>query len=107
MVARLTGARTPGTAPSHPLADYVGTYARPGYEPARVSLEEGRLALTFNGWHVPLAYFAYDTFTLDDVLGELHPASPCTSAWPRWAAPWTAGHALNTEPGCDLVRSVA
>lgn len=105
MVARLTGARTPGTAPSHPLADYVGTYARPGYEPARVSLEEGRLALTFNGWHVPLAYFAYDTFTLDDVLGELPPGIPVHfrlaevgGAVDGLAMP------LNTEPGCDLVR---
>lgn len=105
MVARLTGERVAGTSPSHPLADYVGTYARPGYEPARVSLADGRLALDFNGWHVPLTHFSYDTFTLDDVLGELPPGIPvhfrlaeAGGAVDGLAAP------LNTEPGCDLVR---
>lgn len=105
MVSRLTGERVEGTHPSHSLEDYVGTYARPGYEPLRISLDDKTLALDFNHWHVPLSHFSYDTFTLDDILGELPPGIPvhfrlaeAGGAVDGVAVP------LQTEPGTDLVR---
>lgn len=104
MAARLRGERVLGTAPSHALADYVGTYARPGYEQVRVTCEVGALALEFNHWHLPLDHFHYDTFVLDDVLGELPPGMPV-----HFHLAETGGSVdglampLHTEPGCGLV----
>ena len=105
MAARLRGEQVLGTAPSHALADYAGTYARPGYEQVRVTFEAGALALEFNHWHLPLDHFHYDTFVLDDVLGELPPGMPV-----HFHLAETGGSVdglampLHTERGCDLVR---
>ena len=105
MVAGLTGDRVPGTRPSHDLTDYVGTYARPGYEPLRVTLEGGVLAVEFNHWSVPLSHFHYDTFTLDDILGELPPGIPVHFGLaPSGGAVQSVSVPLHTEPGTELVR---
>ena len=105
MAARLRGERVLDTAPSHAPADYAGTYARPGYEQVRVTCEAGALTLDFNHWRLPLDHFHYDTFVLDDVLGELPPGMPV-----HFHLAETGGSVdglampLHTEPGCDLVR---
>jgi CubicO group peptidase (beta-lactamase class C family) len=52
------------TRPSHPLADYAGTYAHPGYGQMRVDLDNGRLVATYNGMELPLKHYHYDTFEL-------------------------------------------
>lgn len=105
MVEGLTGARVPGASPSHDLADYAGTYARPGYEPLMVTYEGGALAVEFNRWSVPLSHFHYDTFTLDDVLGELPPGIPVHFGLaPSGGTVDTVSVPLHTEPGTELVR---
>ena len=104
-VSRLTGERAPGTKPSHALADYAGTYARPGYQPVSVALEGDALHLSFNGWRAPLRHFSYDTFIFDDVLGELPPGIPA-----HFHLAETGGAVdglalpLHIEPDTDLVR---
>ena len=105
LVSRLTGERVAGTAPSHDLADYVGTFTRPGYRPVRVSLEVGSLLLDFNGWRAPLRHFSYDTFVFEDVLGELPPGIPVHFHLAEVGGT-VDGLALplHTEPGTDLVR---
>lgn len=105
LVRRLTGERAPETTPSHALADYVGTYARPGYRPARVTLEGGSLHLEFNGWNAPLSHFSYDTFVFEEVLGELPPGIPVHFRLAE-AGGAVSGLALplHTEPDTDLVR---
>ncbi|BDU75565.1 serine hydrolase [Mesoterricola sediminis] len=60
--ARKRMARKPGTAPSHPLADYAGTYEHPGYGTATVTLEGGRLVLACNGIRTPFEHWHYDVF---------------------------------------------
>ena len=104
-VESLTDERARGAAASHELAAYAGTYARPGYEPARVTLAEGGLRLRLNGWEVPLEHFGYDTFTAAGALGELPAGLPAHFRLAERDGS-VAGLALplNTEPGTDLVR---
>jgi CubicO group peptidase (beta-lactamase class C family) len=52
------------TRPSHPLRDYTGSYAHPGYGPLRVDLVDGRLLATYNGMELPMKHYHYDTFEL-------------------------------------------
>lgn len=55
--------RKQGTSPSHPLADYVGQYAHPGYGVASVTEAGGTLTFTFNSISAPLNHWHYDVFT--------------------------------------------
>ncbi|WP_054950681.1 serine hydrolase [Numidum massiliense] len=54
-----------GTTPSHPLEDYTGKYAHPGYGELKVELVKGKLQVFFNSFALPLTHYHYDTFVLD------------------------------------------
>ena len=56
--------RKPGTTPSHPLADFAGEYAHPGYGVIRVTLGGDRLKLEYNGIPGPLEHWHYDVFNV-------------------------------------------
>jgi CubicO group peptidase (beta-lactamase class C family) len=51
-----------GTSPSHPLADYSGTYWDPGYGEVKIAVESGALALAWLNVHTALEHYHYDTF---------------------------------------------
>jgi hypothetical protein len=55
-------ARKPGTRPAHPLAEYAGDYAHPGYGTATVELQGERLQLAYNGFTTPLDHWHYEVF---------------------------------------------
>ena len=54
--------RKPNTRPAHPLAEYAGDYAHPGYGTARVELQGERLTLAYNGFTTPLDHWHYEVF---------------------------------------------
>lgn len=55
--------RVPNTTPSHPLADYAGTYRNTMYGDATVTLEDGVLMLRYpKAIAFKLSHFNYDTF---------------------------------------------
>ncbi|MEM9290690.1 MAG: serine hydrolase [Acidobacteriota bacterium] len=60
--AALDATRVADTAPTHPLADYAGTYHDPGYGDLVVSAQGDRLAWTFNDIVTPLDHWHYDVF---------------------------------------------
>lgn len=64
-----------GTAPSHPLEDYAGSYEHPGYGVVRVEVDGGALRATFNSMSAPLVHFHYDVFEVAEdpliAFGEL------------------------------------
>lgn len=64
-------ARKTGTSPSHPLADFCGEYSHPGYGSAKITLEDGALALGFGNSKMPLKHAHYDVFESaeDDQFG--------------------------------------
>ncbi len=51
-----------GTSPSHPLADYAGSYEHPGYGVITVEVDGGELEATFNNMSARLEHFHYDVF---------------------------------------------
>lgn len=65
------GDSVPGTAPSHPLADYAGEYQAPGYRRFRVEYDGQGLLADFNTFRVPLRHHHYDSFATCGVIGEL------------------------------------
>ncbi len=56
--------RQEGTQPSHPLEDYAGTYAHPGYDPVTVVFQNDSLLLQFAASEepLPLQHYHYDVF---------------------------------------------
>lgn len=62
--ARNLRERVRRTRPSHPLRDYAGTYAHPGYGEARVDLEGSRLVVRYNTLELPLRHYHYDIFEM-------------------------------------------
>jgi CubicO group peptidase (beta-lactamase class C family) len=56
--------RVEDTTPSHPLADYAGTYEDPGYGPITVTHADDRLTATYYTVSGTLEHFHYDTFVL-------------------------------------------
>ncbi len=64
--------RLVGTAPSHPIADYVGTYEHPGYGVLEIAAGDGerRLTLTFNDITAPLDHWHYDVWNGADTDGD-------------------------------------
>ncbi|MEB3323049.1 MAG: serine hydrolase, partial [Synechococcaceae cyanobacterium] len=60
--AKREAERVPGTAPSHALADYAGTYDHPGYGRVEVVAHDGALRIRWDGDEVPLAHYHYDVF---------------------------------------------
>jgi CubicO group peptidase (beta-lactamase class C family) len=70
--AEFDAKRHKDTKPSRDLAAYTGSYEAPGYGEARVSIENGQLALQWSRFSVPLEHFHFDTFRTPD-LAEDHP----------------------------------
>jgi CubicO group peptidase (beta-lactamase class C family) len=68
-----TAVRRAGTAPSHALADYCGTYAHPGYGRIAVTQADDTLHWAYRGMAAPLAHRHYDTFELPEVPDRLLP----------------------------------
>lgn len=58
--------KKPGTSPSHPLADYAGTYEHPGYGQVTVSVVGDGLELQVDDVKAPLRHFHYDVFEIGD-----------------------------------------
>ncbi|MCK6445672.1 MAG: serine hydrolase [Planctomycetes bacterium] len=56
-------ARKTGTSPSHPLADYAGEYAHPGYGVVEVTLEGDKLKAELHGLQSKLEHWHYDVFS--------------------------------------------
>jgi CubicO group peptidase (beta-lactamase class C family) len=54
--------RVLGTTPSHPLADYAGTYTDAGYGDVRIAMANGALTVEWFSLHAPLEHYHYDTF---------------------------------------------
>jgi hypothetical protein len=54
--------RVKGTHPSHPLDDYAGEYAHPGYGVVTIERREDQLHMTFNAFAGPLRHLHYDVF---------------------------------------------
>jgi CubicO group peptidase (beta-lactamase class C family) len=55
--------KTPGTKPAHPLADYAGVYAHPGYGELTVHFKDGRLDFVYNDIATRLDHWHYETFS--------------------------------------------
>ena len=63
--------RARNSMPSHPLADYMGEYAHPGYGSVYVTFEKNRLHLSYNTLPFRLKHYHYDVFSLiDEGTGE-------------------------------------
>ena len=58
----LLATQVKGTAPSHPLAAYAGTYTHPMYGPIKVELVNNALMLSFRKIESPLKHFHYNQF---------------------------------------------
>ena len=56
------GRRVAKTRPAHDLGAYAGEYVHPGYGTLQVTLQDGRLAFTYNGIRTPLEHWHYETF---------------------------------------------
>jgi len=59
---RKEAVRVAGTAPAHPLADYAGEYAHPGYGTLRIALNGETLEAGYNGITTPLEHWHYDVW---------------------------------------------
>lgn len=98
------GTPVPDTAPSHPIADYAGTYEVPGYRRLLVTEKDGKLTLDFNHWVVGLKHHHYDTFATEGPIGELPSGLTVTFAADSTGAVRTAsvmlGRAKNFGPTC-------
>lgn len=57
--------RVSGTSPSHPLADYAGTYTHPGYGDIEVRVADGGLTMKYDKFDMPMGHHHYDVFYLD------------------------------------------
>ena len=53
-----------GTSPSHPLADYAGTFVHPGYGDLRFELRDGELRATLGEVELRASWRHYDTWDL-------------------------------------------
>lgn len=62
----MNGEQLPGTKPSHPLADYAGTYSNSCYGDIVITNEEDGLHFLYNKQESPLAHYHYDTFQITD-----------------------------------------
>ncbi|MDE3045483.1 MAG: serine hydrolase [Verrucomicrobiota bacterium] len=56
--------RKKGTAPSHPLQEYIGDYEHPGYGTLRVEIKNNKLQVTFNRIISTLEHWHYDVFSI-------------------------------------------
>lgn len=61
---QLAEARIPDTGVSHPIREYAGVYAHPGFGTLILEETEGQLSGTLNGYAAILTHYHYDVFTL-------------------------------------------
>lgn len=61
---RMNGDPVPNTTPSHPLADYAGTYHNACYGDVVITKQEDGLHFLYNKEESPLQHFHYDTFQI-------------------------------------------
>ena len=54
--------RVTGTSPSHPLADYAGTYEHPAYGPLTIAENAGQLTMAYGFQRRGFEHFHYDVF---------------------------------------------
>jgi CubicO group peptidase (beta-lactamase class C family) len=71
---RLAGVhRVPDTSPSHPLQDYAGSYAHPGYGRVEIVRNHETLRFQRNQLILPLQHWHYDAWVVaDNELFEIH-----------------------------------
>ena len=81
-MAAYTGEQVKGTAWSHPLEDYTGSYLHDGYMPVKVCVKDNKLFMTLNGIETELTHFHYDTFVTNDIMGggEIPPGLPVSAS---------------------------
>lgn len=59
--------RKENAPPSHPLADYVGTYEHPAYGRLRIARDGEALRWLFHRFDLPLRHFHYDMFEIEKI----------------------------------------
>jgi CubicO group peptidase (beta-lactamase class C family) len=59
---KIDAERITGTSPSHPLADYAGTYEHPAYGPVRIGHDAGQLTMMYGLQIRRFEHFHYDVF---------------------------------------------
>ncbi len=67
--AKLAAERKPGTSPSHPLADYAGSYVNQGYGTLVIRLTDGHLEAQLDDVGGRLEHYHYDVFQLTGTDG--------------------------------------
>lgn len=63
--------RKEGTSPSHPLADYAGSYEHPAYGKFAVRLEGDSLKALYNGIEMLLKHHHYDVFEMHAAADDM------------------------------------
>ncbi len=82
--------RVPNAKPSHPLAEYAGTFEHPAYGKAVVSESGGKLTLAFHGITLPLDHYHYDRFQ-----------PPDDEVYSRWLLPYET----NAQGNLDKLKN--
>ncbi|MBI4544752.1 MAG: serine hydrolase [Gemmatimonadetes bacterium] len=59
---RAPAERRAGTRPAHPLAEYAGEYAHPGYGTLTIEHSANRLVMSYNRIETPLEHWHYEVF---------------------------------------------
>ncbi|MBI4918275.1 MAG: serine hydrolase [Acidobacteria bacterium] len=70
--AKAGAEKVAGTSPSHPLADYAGTFDHPAYGALAIGTKGAELTFDFHNMELPLAHFHYDRFDTpnDEQFGQ-------------------------------------
>jgi CubicO group peptidase (beta-lactamase class C family) len=70
--AKASSDHVPATLPSHPLADYCGSFEHPVYPQLKIAMQGEGLSLAFRASVLPLAHVHYDRFDSpdDEVYGK-------------------------------------
>jgi CubicO group peptidase (beta-lactamase class C family) len=58
--------QVPDTKPSHPLADYAGSYDNAAYGVMKIGLKDNQLQFDFHKIKMPMTHFHYDRFDTPD-----------------------------------------
>jgi len=64
--AKANEGRVPDTRPSHPLADYAGSYEHAAYGVMNIGLKDNQLQFDFHKIRFPMTQFHYDRFDTPD-----------------------------------------
>lgn len=63
--AKDVASRVAGTSPTHPLADFAGTYRHPGYGDITIGQADGKLTFRYGVVDMGLTHWHYDVFETD------------------------------------------